>query len=131
MAHYCPEPLSDAAQRAVRSARPPAVSRLAEVEFCSAVSLKTRTGDMDVDSATRVLSLFRSHLAGGLYRIVPIEAAEYTLAADWIASFSTPFRTLDALHLATACSHGLMLITADKALAQAADHFAVDNRCLA
>ena len=128
VANYCPEPLSDAAQRAIRSARPPAISMLTEVEFCSAVSLKTRTGAMDADTAARIHSLFHSHVEGGHYRMVPIQAAEYTLAADWIASFATPLRTVDALHLATAYSHGLTLVTADKSLAQAAGHFGAKHR---
>jgi hypothetical protein len=130
VAHYCPEPLSDAAQRAIRGAGPPAISLLTEVEFCSAVSLKTRTGGMDADTAARILSLFHAHVAGGLYRLVPIQAAEYALAANWIATFSTSLRTLDALHLAAAYSHDLILVTADRSLAEAADHFGVKRRLL-
>ena len=131
VAVYCPEPLSDAAQRAVRGAGTPTISMLTEVEFCSALSLKVRTGGLDARAATRILSLLRSHMKDGMYDLVPIGVAECALAADWIASLSTTLRTLDALHLAAAHSHGLTLVTADKSLAEAADHFGVKNRCLA
>ncbi|HUU43529.1 MAG TPA: type II toxin-antitoxin system VapC family toxin [Planctomycetota bacterium] len=130
VANYCPEPLSKAAQRAIRSARPSAISMLNEVEFCSAVSLKTRTGAMDADTARRILSLFHSHVEGGYYRVVPIQAAEFALAAEWIASFATSLRTVDALHLAAAYTHRLTLITADDSLAQAASHFNVKHQLL-
>jgi hypothetical protein len=130
VANYCPEPLSDAAQRVIRSARPPAISLLTEVEFCSAVSLKTRSGALEAGSAARMLSLFHSHLDGGHYRVVPIESVEYAQAARWIASFTTSLRTVDALHLAAAFSHGLILVTADRSLARAADHFGVKRRLL-
>ncbi|KPL01696.1 MAG: hypothetical protein AMK75_04150 [Planctomycetes bacterium SM23_65] len=130
VANYCPEPLSEAAQRAIQKARPPAISMLNDVEFCSAVSLKTRAGAMEPDTATRILALFHSHVEAGHYELVSIQAAEYTLAADWIASFATPLRTVDALHLAAAYAHKLTLITADKLLAQAADHFGVKHKLL-
>jgi len=68
----------------------------------SAVSLKVRTGAMVAASANQVLSLFGVHLAGNYYRFVPIEAREYGLARDWIGRFTTPLRTLDALHVGAA-----------------------------
>ena len=130
VANYCPEPLSKAAQRAIQRARPPAISVLNDVEFCSAVSLKTRAGAMDSDTARRILSLFHLHVDAGHYDLVPIRAAQYTLAADWIASFATSLRTVDALHLAAAYTHKLTIITADKSLAQAADHFGAKCKLL-
>ncbi len=131
VAVYCPEALSRSAERVVRGDRAPAISMLTEVEFCSALSLKTRTGEMDASAAERVLSLFRAHVKDGVYDVVPIRAAECEQAADWIATFSTTLRTLDALHLAAAHSRNLVLITADKSLVRAAAHLGVKSRSLA
>jgi predicted nucleic acid-binding protein len=36
VAYYCPEPLSRAAEKSIRSAASPAISPLVEVELCSA-----------------------------------------------------------------------------------------------
>ncbi len=127
VAYYCPEALSAAAERVVRAAGAPAISPLTEVEFCSAVAAKVRTRDLDVEAAGRLLALFRLHVEEQRYRIVPVEARQYVLARDWIGCFSTPLRTVDALHLATAFSWGLQLLTADRSLARSAEHFGVEH----
>jgi len=126
VAYYCPEPLSEAAERAIGKADPPTVSPLIEVEFCSALAIKVRTGELEVEWARRLLSQFRLHLEERRYRIVPVESKEYVLAADWIGRFATPLRTVDALHLASAFSNGLRLLTADRGLARSAKHFGVE-----
>jgi predicted nucleic acid-binding protein len=130
VAYYCPEPLSAAAEEAIRGADSPAVSLLTEVEFCSALARKVRTRELDSEAAGRLLSIFRLHLEERRYRIVPVEAKEYVLACDWIARFSTPLRAVDALHLATAFSKGLRLITADKNLARSARHFGIQCKLI-
>ena len=80
VAYYCPEPLSNAAERAIRQADRPTISALVEVEFCSALAIKMRTGDMDMESAQRILSCFRMHIADRLFTIVPVAAREYAAA---------------------------------------------------
>ena len=130
VASYCPEPLSKAAQREIRKTRAPMISPFSELEFCSAIALKTRTGETDVDSARKVLVAFRLHLAEGMFRVVPVGAREHAIACEWISSFATPLRTLDALHLAAAFSNNLALITADKILARSAKHFGVNHRLI-
>jgi predicted nucleic acid-binding protein len=129
-AYYCPEPLSGAAQKAIRKLDTPAISLLVEVEFHSAIALKVRTGECEIATANRIVSQFRLHAKDGYYRILPLHTREYELARDWIARFSTPLRTLDALHLATASSHDLTLLTADKLLAQSARRLGVRSRLI-
>ena len=131
IAYYWPEALSEAAQAEIRRAKPPTVSALTEVEFRSALALKTRTGDMDEGLARQALSAFRLHRLEGVFRIVSIEAREYAMASEWIETFKSPLRTLDALHLAAASSNDLRLVTADKALAESAKLFGVRHKLIA
>ena len=128
VAYYWPEKLSKAAQSAIRENAGPAISPLSEVEFLSALALKSRRGETDAKSVRRILYTFRSHRADGIYRVVPIEAREYALACEWIGTFRTSLRTLDALHLATASTNGLTLVTADRVLAESAKHFGLKHR---
>jgi len=125
VACYCEESLSRKADRAVRESGPPTISPLVEVEFCSALALKKRVGEIDAKSAARVVATLRLHLKENRLQVVPIEAKEYALACDWIGRFAVPLRTVDALHLAAAFSVGLPLLTADKTLAACAKHFGV------
>jgi len=120
VACYCPETLSGAAQDAVRRAGALTISALSEVEFYSALALKVRTGETTVAAARQVLISFGRHLAEGILRVVPVEAREHALACEWIGTFTTALRTVDALHLAAASCNGLILLTADRDLAQSA-----------
>ncbi len=131
VAYYCPEALSEEAQKAIGAADAPTVNPLIEVEFCSALALKVRTRELEVKAAERLLSRFRLHLEERRYHIVAVEAKEYALAADWIGRFSTPLRTVDALHLASAFSNELRLLTADRGLARCARHLGVECRLIA
>jgi predicted nucleic acid-binding protein len=130
VAYYCPERLSRAAQSAIRRAAMPAISALSEVEFISALAMKRRTGKINESTARRILSLFKKHRADHIYRLVPIEAREFAVATDWLESFHTSLRALDALHLAAAFTSGLILTTADKGLAESATLLGVKHELL-
>jgi uncharacterized protein len=130
VAYYCPEPLSEAAQKAVSGRGGPTISSLVEVEFCSALAMKVRTGDLDAATAGQIISLFRQHVDDAQYAFVPIGSREYGLARDWIGRFSIALRAADALHLAAAFNSNLTLATADKELARAATHFRVKHKLL-
>ena len=130
-AYYCPEPLSDAAEEIILSVERPAVSLLTRLELISAVSRKIREG-MAREEGQKIIRQFEQHLfKERLYQILEIEEHHYTMAAGWIAQFSTPLRTLDGLHLAASCTAHLTLLTADIQLAQAAQFFGVDVMRLA
>ena len=121
MAYYCPEPLSPTIQRYLRRQRRPAVSNLVEIELVSAVARKVREGLMSRRDARRVATLFVTHLEGNYYTHLSVQPIHYRVAREWIASLEFPLRTLDALHLAVAHVHELRLVTADGALARAAN----------
>jgi len=122
-AYYCPERLSRKVQEILAQLSGPAISPLVELELSSAVAQKVRNRELRARDGHRILSLFKVHLADGLYRVVPIGSREYALAGQWMSSFATPLRTLDALHLAAAFANDLPMLTADRAMAKSAKHF--------
>ena len=130
VAYYCPEPLSGKAQQAIADLSVPTISPLVEVGFCSALATKVRASSLPADAAGRILATFESHLAQGAYRVVPIGPGEYALARQWLASFATSLRAPDALHVAAASASGLVLLTADRLMSQAAQHLAVKCKLL-
>jgi predicted nucleic acid-binding protein len=123
--YYCPEPLSRAAERTIRGDPRAAVSDLVEVEFFSALARKTRERDMSTADATRAGERFVDHLQAGLYARLPVQRQHYEAARTWLARFTLPLRTLDALHLALADLEGLRLATADEDLSRSAKRLGI------
>lgn len=118
-AYYCPEPLSAAAEKALRQFRTPVISVLSEVEFCSLISRKYRLDELRERQAKEILDLFSSHVAEGFYRRISLSTEHFMKARLLVASMDSSLRTLDALHLAVALSEGLTLVTADREFARA------------
>lgn len=129
-AYYCPEPVSARAQSEIDLLAVPTISWLVEVELCSAVALKVRTGTLDLAAANRIVSLFEVHRAGNYYQVVTLESREYALARDWIGRFTAPLRALDVLHLACAFANNLTILTTDRGLAKCASVLGVDHRLI-
>jgi len=129
VALYIPEPLSNAAARAVGTA-PPALSALAEVEFASAVSRRRRERSLSPADATKVLRAFDLHIAEHRYRRVAVTAQVFARAAAVLRDGEAVLATLDALHLALAASVDEPILTADRQLARAAPLFGVKARLL-
>jgi predicted nucleic acid-binding protein len=117
-------------QQLLASVADPVISPLVEVEFHCAVARRSRAAAVPPGVVQRVFAEFRRHLAEQRFDVVPITAAEYRVARDWIAGLATPLRVLDALHLAAAQAGGLSLITADQELARSAEYFGVPCRLI-
>lgn len=96
------------------------VSQLAEVEFCSALSMKLRCKQLSSAQRNAVLELFQRHLETGQYTKVYLIEDTYQLAKQFLLKHSLKLRTLDALHLALAQHLKAILFTADVDLAKAA-----------
>lgn len=126
VAYYCPEPLSQHAERVVRSQARPAISELTEVELLSALSRKVRNRELPDTQAAQVAAQFLTHLEGNFYTRIALDRRHYKLARDWIGRFTNPLRTLDALHLAVAATEGLRFVTADGRLARSAKALPVE-----
>ncbi len=126
VAYYCPETLSERVQKLLSEQTEPALSFLCQVELTSAVAKKVRAKEVSSEDGNRILAKFTSHVDTGLFQIISIEDYHWQLAKNWIGLFTTPLRTLDALHLAIAANEEIQLITADKALFQAAETLGVN-----
>ena len=114
VAYYCPEPLSQAAERMIRRDSTPAISDLVEVEFFSTVARKVRAREMSAADARRSGERFTAHLQAGFYGRVALQRRHYETARDWLAEMRLPLRALDALHLAVASEEKLRLATSDR-----------------
>jgi predicted nucleic acid-binding protein len=130
VAYYCPEPLSEKAEKLLISYLKPAISSLTEVEFFSAVSGKVRKKEINSKDAGRVTARFLAHMDADNYTYIPIERHHYRLARDWIGMFKIELRTLDAIHLAVASSEALTLLTSDQRLFKSARILAQDATLL-
>jgi len=116
---YCSEPDSRRYQDFLQQCTP-AISRLTCLEFSSAVAKKFRMKTFTKTEATKVIDQFQSHLKHNVFEILPVQEAHFALANDWIDSFITGLRALDALHLALAHANQLALVTADGVMAKSA-----------
>lgn len=121
-AYYCPEALSAVAEQALRQIAAPVISLLSEVEFASLLSRKRRLKELSELQVRQILDLFETHVAEGFYRRISLSAGQFLRARHLIASRIGSLHTLDALHLATAISESLPLMTADREFARAAKH---------
>lgn len=125
VAFYYPEPMSDRIESFLRDCQQPAISRLTEVEFHSALAKRCRMGEMTGDDAERLSASFLSHVERGMYTLLSLTDEHFRLACRWVALQEPALKSLDALHLAVAATRGLTMVTADRQLARAAEAQAV------
>src|SRR5262245_33943693 len=123
--YYCPEALSRASARLLRADPRPAISDLVEVELFSALAKKVRARQMSATDASRTATQFLDHVQSGFYARVATQRRHYEAARGWLARFTLPLRTLDALHLALADVEGLRVATADETLSRSARELGV------
>ncbi len=129
-AYYCPEPLSLAAEHALRNLSSPMISDLTLVEFSSAISRKVREKTLLRESAARLIAQFEAHLADGYYEILSLKARDYHLAQSWLGQLTGTLRTLDALHLAVTQTADVSILTADRRLVSEARRLGVSVKLL-
>ncbi len=124
-AYYCPEPNSPAAEKIILHSKSPAISDLTELELASALSRKIREKSITREDGRKIIALFQSHVSQGLFQKIAVEQEHFQIARAWIAQFTTPLRTLDALHLAIAHTQKALFFTSDLLLVKAARHFGI------
>jgi predicted nucleic acid-binding protein len=126
VSYYTPEPISVKTEEFLTGQDSPAISSLTELELFSALSRKVREGGLQQADAGKVAARFLSHLDGDFFIHLSVETSHYRLARDWLGLFNTGLRSLDALHLAVASSHGLTIATADWGLSKRAQSLGLE-----
>ena len=130
-AYYCPEPLSELAETKLRGTASLVISDLTELELCSAIARKVRSGELPRQDAIRILSEFQTHADTGRFRRHSLSAQNQQTAKEWLKQMEWPLRTLDALHLAVASALEATILTADAHMAQCAKGIGLSFHLLA
>lgn len=126
--YYRAEAASDAVERLLRAqAQPVWISDLVEVEFASALARWVRTGELEEPQAHRIEAAFYDDRRAGRLLTAAIGQTEFQKAREWLGSFKSALRTLDALHLACAHRHGHCLVTLDQTLLKAAEFWGMES----
>lgn len=98
-------------------------------EFSSALSLKMRTGQVQLEGRNRSLTAF-SQLISESFVLFSISALHFRAAARLADHFLMNLRAGDALHLAVAMEHGATLCTLDQRLAAAGPELGAETLLL-
>ena len=88
-------------------------------EFSSALSIKVRTGVIDIVQRGAILAQF-TQLAANSFVILPVEATAFRTAARFCDQPHLNLRAADALHLAICAENGATICTLDQGLGNAA-----------
>ena len=88
-------------------------------EFSAALSIKLRMGAIVANQRAEALVVF-TRLSEQSLRVLPVERAQFRVAARLADQFALGLRAADALHLAVVLDHGAVMCTLDRRLAEAA-----------
>lgn len=129
--YYREEPASSAVEAFLRArGQPVRVSRLVEVEFCSALARWVRACELDEAQAMLIEHTYLDDLLAGRLDLTPLPPRAYVQARDWLLRREVPLRTLDALHLAACSEMEAELVTCDRQLHRSAERLAVPSLLL-
>jgi predicted nucleic acid-binding protein len=130
VAYYCPEPISDAAERLLQRVENPVISSLTEVELVSAIARKIREKELSVGDGNRIINRYRLHKEDAILLFISLTDAHFQTAFNMLSKFGPPLKTLDALHLSVATVNDLVIVTADRQLKTAAKHIGVKSKAV-
>jgi len=99
-------------------------------EVSSALSIKLRTGQIDLNQRAASLALFRQLVAES-FILLPVTSAQFQTAARFVDQHQLGLRAGDALHLAVASDAGATVQTLDRRLAEAGPELGVPTELLA
>ena len=130
VAYYCPEPISEAAERFLQRIEKPVISSLTEVELVSAIARKVREKELPVGDGNRIINQYLSHRQDAILLLISLTEAHFQAAFNILSKFSPPLKTLDALHLSVAMVNNLIIVTVDRQLKNAAKHLGVKSKII-
>ena len=95
-----------------------AISDWVTAEFSSVLSIKLRSGQIEMQHRADALAAFIAMSAENFSRL-PISGAQFRTAARFADQHAPGLRAGDALHLAICADHGATLCTLDRRLGEA------------
>jgi predicted nucleic acid-binding protein len=99
-------------------------------EMSSAMAIKLRTGQIDLEQRAAALAMF-NQLVAETFTVLPVTGGQFRMAAKFLDQHSLGLGAGDALHLATASEHGATVHTLDQRLAEAGPVLGVPTLLLA
>ena len=125
---YVNEPNATAVRKIIRRAPSVCSSAWALLEVTCLVHRHVREGSLTVEQGRELMQVFRTHVEGDLWNLVPVSDALLRTATTLVRGLpqDVPLRAGDAIHLATALDVGESEIwTNDRHLLAAANHVGI------
>jgi uncharacterized protein len=98
-------------------------------EFSATLSIKLRTGEINVRHRANALTMF-THLCNDNVTVMPVSRAQFRIAARFADQYALGLRAGDALHLAVCAEQGATICTLDGRLSEAASALGIKTALL-
>ncbi|MDW9956372.1 PIN domain-containing protein [Sinorhizobium meliloti] len=98
-------------------------------QVSSAMAIKLRTGQIDLEQRAAALAIFNKLVAESL-TVLSVTGGQFRAAAKFADQHMLGLRAGDALHLAVASEHGATVHTLDRRLAEAGPALGVPTRLM-